>query len=311
MRVKSGLAKRKGLDKTLDGWQLGLAIVLGAWALVMLVVPRPALPLEIPEPQVTPRELATLRDGEAELAAEAQQGLSDVSRALGTVIRSLGRAEADHDLLAAGAARGQIAGALAAMPSDGLHAMLVLRAFQTATFVTAVRQWESTGAEGRDLRELGGSLVAAFRDAGWCIDDGERTKITMNDDVLGVAFRKRWNEIVGLRRGAGEITLTEEKILFRYAIAHSPSSNAPADPLAARALGARNLVRRIDAYARIDPTYPADLARGIAYFGGGSYGPAQLAFQRHLAAHPDGPLTLRARNFGRAALLADIEGFAP
>ena len=70
-------------------------------------------------------------------------------------------------------------------------------------------------------------------------------------------------------------------------------------------------MRRIDEYARLDPEYPADFARGVAHFGAMAFANAQVAFNRHLAAHPDGPLTLRAQNFARAALIADAEGFVP
>jgi len=310
MRVKSGKSERRPFGKAFDGWQLGLGVVLAAWAVVMLVVPRPAVPLEVPEPHVSPREIALLRTAEAQLETRALAGLPDASRALGTAIRKVGRAEANLDGLALGAAQSEVARAVSAMPPD-LRALLSLRAMQTARFVRAVREWESSGVASRDIDELGGSLVTAFRDAGWSIDEGDRSRMLMDDDVLGVAFRKRWNEIVRLKGGLAAQTLTEEKLLFGFAIRHARTRRSTSDPVAARGLGAPGLLRRIDAYARLDPSYPVDFARGVAYFGAHAFGPAQAAFQRHLEAHPDGPLTLRARNFGRAALIADVEGVVP
>jgi TolA-binding protein len=57
-------------------------------------------------------------------------------------------------------------------------------------------------------------------------------------------------------------------------------------------------IRRL---AAIDPTYPAAYARGVASYRRADYRGASLAFQTWLADHPEGPLSLRARSFLRAA----------
>ena len=216
MRVKSGKVGRGRIEKAFDGWQLGLALVLSAWAMVMLVVPRPASPIELPLPTVGPADLARLRDVEARREAAARAGLPPAVRALGGAVRSMGRAEASREPDVAISARREMEAAVAALAMEPPEGVLALRALQTAAFVRAMRELEATGATSRDATELGGGLLAAFRDAGWASEVGGRTKLAMNDDELGAAYRKRWNGLVALRNGVGGATLTEERLLFAF-----------------------------------------------------------------------------------------------
>jgi hypothetical protein len=312
MSVKSAHERRKrSLEKAFDGWQLGLVIVLVAWAMVMIVVPRPTSPLEIPAPRPSPMDLRALRAVEGAREARARVELAPAARALGGAVRAYGRAESAQDVSATSAARQAIAAAASSTTHLPPEAILELRALQTSSFVRAVRELEATGTAGRDVTELGGNLVRAFRDAAWADDVNGRLIVAMDDDELAVAYRKRWNALVALKPSVAATTLAEERILFAFAIQRAQSVSLAGPASATLTLGSRGILRKIDEYARVDPDYPADFARGVAHFGAGAFGKAHLAFANHLAARPDGPLTLRAQNFARAALIADAEGFAP
>jgi hypothetical protein len=67
---------------------------------------------------------------------------------------------------------------------------------------------------------------------------------------------------------------------------------------------ARWQLERIARIAAIDPTYPAAFARGVASYAAGSFEASAEAFRDWLHEHPDGPLTLRAQAFLRAAVVA-------
>jgi TolA-binding protein len=63
-------------------------------------------------------------------------------------------------------------------------------------------------------------------------------------------------------------------------------------------------LERIARIGAIDPSYPTEFARGVASYRRGDYVGSAQAFRRWLDDHPDGPFTLRAENFLRAALAA-------
>jgi hypothetical protein len=58
---------------------------------------------------------------------------------------------------------------------------------------------------------------------------------------------------------------------------------------------------RISRLAAFDPSYPADYARGVASYRAGDYVAAAEAFRSWLNDHPDGPFSLRAAGYLRAA----------
>src|SRR5258708_10458518 len=64
-------------------------------------------------------------------------------------------------------------------------------------------------------------------------------------------------------------------------------------------------LEHVKALVAIDPAYPADYALGVASYRHGDYGASVTAFRRWLHDHPEGPLTLRAQNYLRAAADAD------
>src|SRR5690606_24965105 len=116
---------------------------------------------DLPEPLVSPSERAALRAREGARAAAARSSLAPPVRTLGGAVRALGRAEVASDGRAAGAAQRSIASALESLPSASLADVLALRAYQTESFVAAVRAWEATGTASEDAIELGGGLFTA------------------------------------------------------------------------------------------------------------------------------------------------------
>ena len=80
-----------------------------------------------------------------------------------------------------------------------------------------------------------------------------------------------------------------------------PDSSGAAESPAARA-AERWRLRKVDELANLNPTYPRDLARGVLLLRLGDATGAVVSLQRHLTASPDGPHTLRARNYLKAAL---------
>lgn len=304
MSVKSGTRGLRGFARRFDGWQPGLVAVLLAWATAVLVVPRPIPPADVPEPTVAPSDVAILRAREGQLAARARASLSAPIRALGSAIRALGAAEAARDGKAVGAARYGIASALGAVPSDAFEEVAALRAYQTDAFVAALRAWERGGVRSEDLDELGGALTDVV--APPCADTG-RPRVTMDDDELGAAFRKRWAKLLGAREGDLQPTLLEERMLFAHALRH-PRSDRPSsqDARTTSALAAQALLRRVEQHGALDPEYPVELARGVALYRAGQFARAVQAFERHLLRNPEGPHAARVRNHLRAAIVAEL-----
>jgi hypothetical protein len=133
-------------------------------------------------------------------------------------------------------------------------------------------------------------------------------------------FKEMWNSFLALDGRPGfEPTLDEQRALYAlYLSAPHPSLTMRAAIESARR-GARDAsacqgvreaernateewrLERIRRLAAIDPAYPAAFARGIASFRRADYRGASLAFQAWLEAHPEGPWSLRARSFLRAA----------
>jgi hypothetical protein len=305
MGVKGGSSAKKTLSDRFDGWQPGLLAVLVAWSAAVLVVPRPAPPRELPEPLVAPADLGRIRASQAALSRAAQAHLPDALRALGGAVRRLGRAEASRDATAMGAARRDIEERMMSISGSARGRILELRAYQADAFVAAVRRWEATGEIDDDFVELGGDLVGALRRAGWCSEESGRPRVAMDDDELGVAYRKRWNVAVGAPEGA-HVSLAEERLLFAFAIRHPrQEADLGGDAHARAGFGASAMLRRIDEHAKVDPDYPAELARGVIHYHAGNYSRAVVSFQRFREAHPDGPYAARAASYARAAAVAD------
>ncbi|MFO0588076.1 MAG: hypothetical protein U0441_11075 [Polyangiaceae bacterium] len=273
---------------------------------------------EIPPPDVRPDVLAaSLREDAARARAieeRAKHGALDYDvRALGEAVRAFGRAEAADDEQALGPARSRAVTAAHAAIAHDPEQVLALRAFQTRAFVAELRAFARSGAPSPELAELAGPIARSLVAYRWY--DAETRELLPDDTVLRALYRKRWDEITGLEGPAFAPSLDETRALLGFLIAHPAVQRAPlatgADPEVVRARALLDEVTenerrlaKIRELARVDPAYPGAIAEGVVLYRLGRYEAAAVAFERHLAASPDGPWTLRARNYLKAALEA-------
>ncbi len=155
-----------------------------------------------------------------------------------------------------------------------------------------------------------------MRNQGWC----EGHALLAGPAVLRVMFKEMWNGFIGLDNRPGfEPTLDERRVLFAFYLAHPHPGTKARDQIDALRRGARDAkdcenadlaeqravehwrLERIARIAAIDPSYPAAYARGVASYAAGSYEASAQAFRDWLRDHPDGPFSLRAQAFLRAA----------
>jgi hypothetical protein len=116
-----------------------------------------------------------------------------------------------------------------------------------------------------------------------------------DDDERALLFRARFGELTRLgARPPFAATLDERRESHALLLRYPPG----ADPGAR--LGSR--LRNITALGKIDPRYPAALARGVALFQAEAFEAAAEEFRAELSARPDGAWHLRARNHLLAAL---------
>jgi hypothetical protein len=317
-------SRRGGVARHLEGWQGLVVSVFIAGSVAALVVPRPVEPLEVPAPSVDPEAIARVEAADDADADAVERGSADDERSLdadvrelGSALRAYGRADADADegklVLERQRVAAVVARAVEASPDDVRR----LRAYHLRRFVVAVRAWESGGAEPDDLRELGGGFLRMLRRHGWVDEVRGPRRVLMPDAALRVSFKKRWNEVAGLRGPALALTLDEQRALLGFLIQSPPGpsgwrpepadqppgrSKVPRPTIGSTAFEDQISLKKIDELAAVDPTYPAELARGAVLYRLRRYPLAVEAFRRHLEAHPDGPHALRAQNYLRAAL---------
>jgi hypothetical protein len=161
-----------------------------------------------------------------------------------------------------------------------------LASVQTQLFLDAVRAWEDSGKPSSELIELGGAFLHNAQRFGW-IDEGRRLRISERERA--VLFEFRWLELAGLRADpAFAPTLNASRRYYRSLLEHPQAANSED--------AARAQIGYVDALAKIDPDYPAALAKGVLYQQLGEFDEARRAFELHLQAHPRGAWALRARN---------------
>jgi hypothetical protein len=298
---------------------LGVALVLGA-----LLLPRRAAPESVPLPIADRVALARVVASDTELAEHARrEPLPGAVRALGSALRLFHTREAaDADNQQLFDARRAVDTALVDVlhGSAGAEPLVALRAVQLEGFLDEVRKFEATGQKSPELDALAGAFVRSLTLEGWC----EGHTLAPDATVLRVMFKHMWNGFLGLdSRPELRPTLDEERALYAFYLSHAHPSKTMRDALGAARRGARDQrscialdeaeraateawrIEHIARLAKIDPSYPADYARGVASFRRGDFGTSAVAFQAWLQAHPGGPLALRAQNFLRAAAAAD------
>jgi hypothetical protein len=310
----------------------GVAVVLG-----LLLAPRRAPPEGIPLPMADAGAVDRIVLFDHRLAEQARRDpLPGPVRALGSAIRNFHLLEArDADTRALGEARRAIDLALIDALPGGSEPLLRLRAVELDAFVDEVRRFTATGEQSAELLALAGGFVRSMKNEGWC----EGHTLAPATPVLRVMFKQMWNAFLGLegsdvpspapssgrreRLPVLDLTLDEQRTLYAFYLSHPRPSRAMRDAIASARRGARDAkacgaiveaeraateswrLERISRLAAIDPTYPADYARGVARFRRGEYGASADAFRKWLGDHHEGPLALRAQNFLRAAVDAD------
>jgi hypothetical protein len=262
---------------------IGLSLTFVAAA---LGAPRATEPLVLPLPEPHRSTLAR-RDAEDRARTERarEHGLSFSVRAVGEALRRYGAAAA-----AKGGEAPRLLASLRALVRDELarkhtEELLALRAVQAELFVAATHTWEHTGQVDRELDELGGDFSELARRSGWL--DGQ--KLVLTDDERALLFRGRWNDLAAVAETPPFVaTLDELRARFSLLLRH-PSGVKPEERLT-RQLG------YVEAMEKLDHDYPGAFARGVLYYRAGAYDASTAAFRMALAAHPDGPWSLRAKN---------------
>lgn len=320
-------APRRRVDELWDAVRLALVPIGAAVVLGLLLVPRSTPPESVPLPVPDVRALARTAAADHALAERARhEGLPGDVRALGSAIRAFHSLEAEpadgRDL---GGARRSVDEALIAVLGSadtrrGDAPLLELRAAQLEGFLEEVQRFEATGARSAELSALSGSFVRAMTAEGWC--DGH--VLLPREAELRTMYKQMWNAFLGFEHRPGfEPTLDEQRVFYAFSLAHEHPTKPMRDALAAARRGAGDArackaiaeaeqvaveARRLEhvkSLAAIDPAYPSDFALGVAGYRHGDYGASVASFRRWLHDHPEGPLSLRARNYLRAAADAD------
>jgi hypothetical protein len=315
---RAGRAPVKGWQRHLEGWQAGALAVFIAGTGALLAVPRAVPPSDIPEPAFRPRELEAVRRADAALADDidkrAHRGELDLDvRELGKAVGLFGIAEGAGNVVELEKAHRRIAERLHFALARGAGEVLALRAHQARTFLREMHAFERSGIASQELVEVAGAFPASLEARGWY--DRAARRLAPDDTALTVMFKKRWNDLVGVSGPAFAVSLDEERARLAFLIAHpsatkEPPASAPGSS-PARAAGARDKVAsdekrlaEVQKLAQLDPEYPALFAEGVLRYRLGQYERAASAFDRYLTRHPEGPLTIRARNFLKASLEA-------
>jgi hypothetical protein len=268
-------------------------------------MPKAVAPDELPAPLLDGVALeATMRSDDA-LAAKASREPLDLD------IRAVGREMRDYNLAAARGddeglfvRRTDLVAAVGKALTRSEEQLLELRAYQMAAFLVELGRWRETGIESQELSALAGDFVSTLKRNRWCRDH-QRT-LVMDEGVLRVLFKKRWNDVAGLAGPRFDPTLDEDRVRFGFLLRHPFRRQAPrgARP-SPRTTALRDGQARLQTVERLkqrDPSYPAELARGVVMYQTGRFALAAEAFRSHLELRPDGPHTLRARNYLKAAL---------
>ncbi|MEO8178592.1 MAG: hypothetical protein ABI895_07155 [Deltaproteobacteria bacterium] len=278
-------AVRTGWARHLEGWPVGLAIVSAAALSALLVVPRHVEPAGVPRPVIDRVEQRLNEQREAARRERALGGLPLEVRSVGEAFRRFGQAsaggQAAPELLRAQLRRL----ARAAIDQAGDEALLNLRALQTQLFVQAAPR--SDVEPTAELNELGGRLLATGRHNGWWAPSPGAASREEQETL----FRVYWADTLELHRHPFAPTLNEWRVYYRFLLSQPVRTGTERDQDLQLRLG------YVAALARNDLDYPQHLARGVLLYQRGAPADAAAEFAAHLAQHPDGPWTLRVKNY--------------
>ncbi len=305
------MRKKGGPLRHFEGWEVGIVAVVIALLGTLLAVPLTVSPRDVPVPLADGKILSATLDREKTQAAaiavalEEERGRTSGTselydlRAFGQEFRVYGAAEASGDTYAVVRARQKLLESASRARGSGDDKLVALRAFQQQLFLSELRRWENSGESSEELTGLGGGFLDLVRQSGWLIG---RT-IVMDDLVRGVFFKRRWNQVTGISGSAYAISLDEHRAFYAFLLLHPyvEGRAALAAKDACRAADQWRL-RKIEELARLDPTYPYVLARGVLFYRLGRYPEAAQAFRDFLGGADDGRYALRARTYLAAAV---------
>jgi hypothetical protein len=322
MNVVAKAEKKRGSG---DGRFLALIPVLVGVLLAALLFPHDAAPADVPLPNLDVRLLSATERADDARAARAASGLPAEVRALGEAIRAFNTTEwkdpprAPWPELRVGVDDARKLALDHQRDKGGEEGLLDLRAVQLVRFLDEVRAWRKTGKESEELAAVGGSFIRRMTIAGYV----SGTKLALDDRELRVAFKLKWNAVARLEdRPAFQPTLDEMRALYTFYLLHPHAAEGAREMIAAARKNARTQadcealeageqiaieqwrLDKIDKLAQLDASYPATYARGVELYRVAKFDESARAFEEWLRVHPDGPLTLRARNHLRAAIAA-------
>jgi hypothetical protein len=308
--------------KDRDGVWLALVPVGVALVLGVLLVPRSAVPEGVPLPLPDAGSLARTAAADHALAERARhEPLPGAVRALGSALRAFHTLEAhDAEERRLYEARAAVDEDLALAVPGGSEPLLELRALQLESFLDEVHHFEATGEQSEELAALAGAFVRSMTLEGWV----QGHHVVADEAALRALFKNMWNGFLGPEVHADFApTLDEERALYAFYLSHPHPSRGTRDAIEAARRGARDAkdcdalkqaeragleswrLEHIERLRAIDPSYPADYARGVACYGRGDFVASAKAFRAWLTEHPEGPLSLRAKNYLRAAVAAE------
>jgi hypothetical protein len=315
--------KTPNRTSTAGGRALALVPVFVTLLFIGLVFPRAVAPGDVPLPQIDTRTLASTEEADRTLAlrAASQDGLSDDTRILGTALRAyLALQTTDASEAEIIRSRGDLNRAVAKVLETRPHELSLLRAAQLEMFQKAVAEYERTGVEPNELREVGGSFVRRMTDVGWV----SGSKVLPDPTVRAVLFKLTWNGTLGIVNDTSlEPTLDEMRALYTFYIQHphvpenrkgaiegakaTAKDKLACDEVARVEAGAREEWRleKVKRLGAIDPTYPTAFAMGVVHYRQGRYAASAEAFRDWMRLHPEGALAIRAQNHLKAAVAAD------
>ena len=290
----------RGFSRHFEGWQPGLVAVALAGIVALLAVPRSVEPYELPLPIADALQLRRIAQADDSAAQSIVRNPLDADvRAVGSLLRAFGKADATRDDAMLVQLRSRISSAVLVARTQGDAPLLNLRAFQSHAFLREVRQFVATGEASSELVELGGSFAELLMRNGWCVGSPPCV-MRMGEHVQRAIFKRRWNEISGVAGGSFDLTLDEQRAFYEFLLRYPPQK---ADQISSSpGFDGPYLLRKVDELGAIDTEYPRQFARGIIQFRTGDFRRAAESFASHLDASPDGPWAIRAQNHLRAAL---------
>lgn len=290
------------LAKQLEGWQVGALLVFIVAVVTAVIVPRTALPEQLPPPNVTSAEMAFSREKTyREAVAATEADLSPVVQLVGARIRALGRAEYQGDETAVHVALNELRVAADSVGRRGEVEQLVpLRSYQARLFSLAYCEFLRTGTVSEELIELGGGVLEEFERNEWL------TSITdappHADLVLSAFFKRRFTRLVAPGHPALEPDGIEERLLLGYLLEHPQISTIPGTLEERTSASGDFVMRKIDELALLEPEYPVLYAKGIVLFKMQKFESAALAFDAFIQENEDGPYRMRAINYFKASI---------